>query len=41
MTKNGMDINNLKQRYDVKYGRFNSQLERLLATNAKFDRGYF
>jgi hypothetical protein len=41
MTKNGMDINNLKLRYDVKYGRFNEKLERLLSTNAKFDRGYF
>ena len=41
MTKNGMDINNATLRYDVKYGKFNSLLERLLATNAKFDRGYF
>ena len=41
MTKKGMDINNATLRYDVKYGMFNEQLERLLATNAKFDRGYF
>ena len=41
MTKNGMDINNATLRYDVKYGMFNEQLERLLAAKAKFGRGYF
>ena len=41
MTKNGMDLTNPKLRYDVKYGMFNEQLERLLETNAKFGRGYF
>jgi hypothetical protein len=41
MAKNGMDITNTKLRYDVKYGMFNEQLERLLATTAKFESGNF
>ena len=41
MTKKGMDTTNTKLRYDVKYGMFNEQLERLLAKSVKFESGNF